>query len=219
MWKCWLTIWQITYIYIYIELRGYHFLWNISVLVGYPVIPDINLLSPVFLSPSERFPLVFPEPFRWESPGSTAFSQKPICGALHIEALQYHRCLGYGRCGRNVSWPLWSRMVCTVYVLVCVGGFHFRPPNWWCMVIRNMARNMYQKVNIQVAKIQKGHGTWTYEAPPKCLEPTSWRYKLPLFHQFLFLQWCVTFMGIVAMEPNRLRDVMSSPDFPTVSWL
>ena len=68
------------------------------------VIPMISiviyyvLLSPVFVSPSERFPLVFPE-----SPGSTAFSQKPICGALHIEALQCHRCLGYGRCGRNVS--------------------------------------------------------------------------------------------------------------------
>lgn len=56
-------------------------------------------------------------------------------------------------------------MVCTVYVLVCVGGFHFQSPNWWCMVMRNMARNMYQKVNIQVDKIQKGHGTWTDEAP------------------------------------------------------
>lgn len=59
--------------------------------------------------------------------------------------------------------------------------------------MRNMARNMYQKAKIQVDKIQKGHGTWADEAPEV--------------------------FGTDQLEPNRLRDVMSSPDFPTISWL
>lgn len=109
-------------------------------------------------------------------------------------------------------------MVCTVYVLVCVGGFHFQPPNWWCMVIRNMARNMYQKANIQVDKIQKGHGTWTDEAP-EVFGTDQLEIQTASVPSVSFPPMVGHLHGTVAMEPNRLRDVMSSADFPTVSWL
>ena len=81
--------------------------------------------------------------------------------------------------------------------------------------MRNMARNMYQKANIQVDRIQKGHGTWADEAL-EVFGTDQLEIQTASVPSISFPPMVGQLHGIVAMEPNRLRDVMSSPNFPAL---
>ena len=238
MWKCWLTIWQITSLSLYkYRTSQMHEVLAISwcifsgphrripriifceISVYLLVIPMISILLyimycyPLFRISFGALSVGIPWVARFYSFLPKAHLRSSPHWSFAISSL-----LGLWKMWQKRILTLWSRMVCTVYVLVCVGGFHFQPPNWWCMVIRNMARNMYQKVNIQVDKIQKGHGTWADEAP-EVFGTDQLEIQTSSAPSVSFRPMVGQLHGIVAMELNWLRDVMFSPDFPTVSWL